>query len=132
MLVLVFHNTCFYTINIMKVFETVDMFANPFFCLCTVTRRFSPLSAFTAQGAAGDWRIQEGSERQRERGSAGRGGVLGQALAQSSSFFLCAADKQNKMRARRNFRGRHLCFHIRVRGPQHVSLSLCVCVCVCV
>lgn len=31
MLVLVFHNTCFYTINIMKVFETVDMFANPFF-----------------------------------------------------------------------------------------------------
>ncbi len=32
------------------------------------------------------------------------GGVLGQALAQSSAIFLCAADKQNKMRARKNSR----------------------------
>jgi len=99
----------------MKVLETVEMLATPFFDYVQILKglhhclRLQPRE----QQGTGEYRKEVNDrERERERESTGRGGVLGQALAQSSSFFLCAADKQNKMRARKNFRGRHLCFHI--------------------
>lgn len=77
-----------------------------------------------------EWRIQEGSvEREREvfggqsaREQHWRLGEGCWALAESLAFFLCATDKQNKIRARNILRGRHLCFHLRVRGQWHVSV----------
>ncbi len=54
--------------------------------------------------------------------------MLGQALAQSSAIFLCAADKQNKMRARKNS-GASICVFIYKFGARSTYLSLCACVC---